>query len=138
MRRETTVRSTALGDRHHARERTALEEAPVEDLTHVAHLVQLAHLLPRAQRLVVGVERADATRHLSALERTKRSLGCETARLDRVVNSLQPRYVDESRALPDQQEPRRVEAARERVVAALRDRLRAPRDPLAPAEDLPD
>ena len=95
-------------------------------------------MLARAQRLVVGVERADPARHLAALERAERRLGREPTRLDRVVDALQPRHVDEPRALADEQEPRRVEPARQRVVAALGDRLRAPRDALAATEDLPD
>src|SRR5918996_2720417 len=65
-------------------------------------------------------------------------LGGEPARLDRVVDALQPRDVDEARALADEEQPRRAQLPREGVVAALRDRLRAPGDPLASADDVPD
>ena len=41
-------------------------------------------------------------------------------------------------ALADEEQPRRAQLAGERVVAALGDRLRAPADPLAAAQDVPD
>ena len=80
----------------------------------------------------------DPARNLAALQRAERRLGGEPPRLDRVVDALQPRHVDEPRALADEQQPGRVESRGQRVVPALGDRLRAPRDALAAAEDLPD
>src|SRR3712207_9144641 len=60
-----------------------------------------------------------------------RGLRGEAPGFDRVVDPLQRRHVDEARALADEQEPRRAEPTRERVVAALGDRLRAPRHAFA-------
>ncbi len=128
MRREAAVGGTPLRHGHHAREPTADEEALVERLPHVAHLVELLHVRARAQGLVVRVEGPEAARYLAALQRPKRCLRGEPARLDRVVDALQPRHVDEPGALTDEQQARRVEPRRQRVVAALRDRLRPPRD----------
>jgi len=59
-------------------------------------------------------------------------------RLDRVVNALQRRHVDETDAVAAQQQPRRMEPLRERDEPALRDRLRAPLHALAALEDPAD
>src|SRR5262249_13168440 len=119
------------------RERTAAEEALVEGLAHVADLVELLPVPTRAERGVVGVERAGPAHDLAAPQRVERRLRREAARLDRVVDALEPVHVDETRALSAEPPPGRVEAGRQRVLAALGDRLRPPRDALAATEDLP-
>ena len=124
-------RQVALRHGHRARERAAHEEPLVEDLAHVPDLVQILHHVAAAQLLVVGLERADAARRLAALERPERRLRRHDPGLDRVVDPLQRRHVDEARALAGEQQARRMEPLRQRVEAALGDRLRAPGDPLA-------
>ena len=105
MGREAPVRHPPLRDGHHARDRAADEEALVEGLAHVAHLVQLLPHPARAKRRVVRVERADAARDLPTLQRTERGFGCEATRLDRVVDSLQARHVDEPAPSPTSSRP---------------------------------
>ena len=87
-----------------------------------------------ADRIVVRRERR--RRRRATLQRRERGLGRETARLDRVVHALEPRDVDEPDAVAAQEEPGRVQPRRQRVEAAARDRLRAPRDALAALEQL--
>ena len=70
--------------------------------------------------------------------RAPRGLGREPPRLDRVVDALQRRHVHDADAVAAEQQPGRVEPPRQRDEAALRDRLRAPLDPLAALEDRPD
>ena len=135
---ELLRREPALRHRHRRGVGTAEEEPLVEDLPHVPHLAEVADDVARPQLLVVRVEGADPGRVLAAAERAPGGLGREPPRLDRVVDALQRRHVDEARALAREQQPRRVEARRQRVVPALGDRLGAPRDALAAVEDLPD
>ena len=83
-------------------------------------------------------EPSDAARGRTRLERGERGLGREAPRLDRVVHALEPRDVDHADAVAAQQQPRRVQPRRQRVEAAARNRLRAPRDALAALEQLAD
>ena len=129
-------REVPLRHRHRAREPAADEEALLERLPHVPHLAQALAEVAVPHLGVVAVERADAARILAALERAERGLGRKASRLDRVVHALQPCEVDEAGALTGEQQPGCAEARRHRVPAAARDRLRAPRDPLAALEHL--
>src|SRR6478609_4490593 len=54
------------------------------------------------------------------------------------MNPLQRRYVDEPDTVARQQQPRRMEALRQRNEAALRNRLGPPLRALAAVEDLPN
>src|SRR5581483_3199673 len=71
----------------------------------------------------------------ATFERAPRGLGGKPPRLDRVVNPLQRRHVDETDAVAAQEQPRRVESLRQRDEAALGDCLRAPLHALAALED---
>ena len=82
----------------------------------------VAGAAPRRRR-----RRRRAASATPALGAPEGGLGGHDPRLDRVVDSLQGRHVDETRAFAREQEAGRVEAGRQRVVAALGDRLRAPR-----------
>ena len=88
-----------------------------------------------ADRLVVAGQRAGRPGVRPALERRERRLGGEQPGLDRVVDALQRRHVDEPGAVAGDQQPGRVQLPRQRDEAALGDRLRAPADPLAALED---
>src|SRR5205085_7920787 len=65
-------------------------------------------------------------------------LGGEPPGLDRVVDALERRHVHEARAVAAEEKAGRVEPAREREEAALRDRLRPPGDALTAVEDAAD
>src|SRR5262249_45326103 len=113
-------------------------EAVAEDLPHVPYLVQVAPDEAGANRVVIGVERAGSLRRRPALERPVGGLRREATGLDRVVDALERRDVDEAGAVAAEQQPGRVQLLRQREEAAGRDRLRAPLDALAALEQLPD
>ncbi len=135
---ELLRRKLSLRHRHRAREPAAHEEPLLERLPHVAHLPQALAEVSRADLRVVRVERADSARVLAALERRVGGLCGKAPGFDRVVNTLQPREVDESRALAGEQQARRAESTRHCMPATARDRLRPPGNALPSLEDLAD
>ena len=136
--RTVAGRQSTTGGRCSAGERAAHEEAVPEGLAHVADAAQVLPDEAGLELLVVGGERAGRPGRPPARDRCERRLRGESPRLDRVVDALERRHVDEAGAVAAQEQAGCVEALRERDVAALRDRLRPPADALAALEDPPD
>src|SRR4029453_13290955 len=85
-----------------------------------------------------GSQRARRPRRPSGLQRREGCLGGEAARLDRVVDPLQRRHVDEAGGVARQKQAGCMELSRQRDETALGNRLRAPPDPLAAVEEPTD
>ena len=121
-----------------AREGRAAPEPVLEPGADVAHPLEVLPDVVAADRLVVAGQRARRPGRPARPDRLDGRLGCKHAGAHGVVDPLESRHVDEARAVAGDHRARHVEAVREREVAALRNRLGAPRDPAPAAEDLVD
>ena len=99
--RRVAGREPPLGRGPHPPARHRVEAVP-ERLTHVAHLRRSLQMNDsRSASSYV----ASAVRGRAALERPPRRLGREPTRLDRVMDALQRRHVDEPDAVAGEQQP---------------------------------
>src|SRR5436190_17061161 len=130
--RPVAAGKTSLGDGYRVCDRASHDQALGERLLHVARLVEVLADVGVVHGLLVFGE-VGAARLELPVDRLRR----QAAGLDRVVDALQLGDVDHAaRVAAD--DHARVRQARQRPVAALRDRLRAPRHALAALEDLAD
>ena len=138
--REELVRVVALGRPVAAREPAARERrrARPRDARATGRPRTTAACSARAagrSRRTTTAARRRTPRARRRASDAPRRLRREPPRLDRVVDPLQRRHVDEPDAVAAQQQPGAWNAPRQRDEAALGDRLRAPLDPLAAVED---
>jgi hypothetical protein len=92
-------RELAEAHGHRARHRTAHEEAVRERLPHIPNLVEILMDERPPHRVVVRSQGAGRPRRPSGPQGRECRVGGEAAGLDRVVDPLQRRHVDETGAV---------------------------------------